>query len=278
MANKRTQKSGTCIFCREGGLSKEDFYPRWLRRHFPPPARMNTRHRMQTMTISSSGRTTMTPITQGTQSRPGHTISRKLHLVCKKCNNGWMSQLQEAAKPLLLELFNQRWSINSDDDRLIVCRWITMFNIVSEFMNEDTIGISESDRQTFYRTCNPLPNWKIWLAWHNGSDAGAAKQEHGNMHHRWLGRRYAPDPDLYLPAVPDSQVTTVVCVNLLFQMFSTSASNLHVDENYWSAKNGLAVIHPNSGSLNKNPTIFHDDAWQALDRELALYATSCRAK
>jgi hypothetical protein len=271
MAEKRTAKGGRCIFCGNGSLTKEHVWPHWLRRYIPVPAHLNTLHGRLDLEISSS-RFMMSPIKRGSQSRPGHTTSRRLRVVCNRCNNRWMSQLQNAAKPLLLELFEQRCSISSNDERLIVSNWITMFTMVSEFLSPDNVGISETDRQTFYRTLEPLPNWSIWLAWHNSEHVEGVKPEHGTIHHAALARK---DAQQQRPAW-DSQVTTAICGRMLFQVFSTSASNLQIDANFWSSSNKISILHPSSGGINPPPKVFDGHAWRVLDQKLAEYATSRR--
>jgi hypothetical protein len=45
--------------------------------------------------------------------------------VCGSCNNGWMSRLETAAKPLILDLMEQKTSVMTltDDARTILSRW-----------------------------------------------------------------------------------------------------------------------------------------------------------
>lgn len=185
-----------------------------------------------------------------------------------------MSILQNKAKNLLLDLFEQKWSLASDDDRKIVINWITMFTMVSEFLNPERVGISRSDRETFYETVSPLPNWKIWLSWHNGRSVGGTKVAHGAIFHGSLMRTLMSQ--LHQPHPWDSQVTTAVCGNLLFQVFSSSAINMHVDENYWASLNNLSVLFPNSGDVNPSARVFQDNDIMSLHQSLLKYAQGGR--
>lgn len=272
MSIKITQKTGTCIFCGKGGLTKEHVWPDWLQKHLPSRPG-NTAHKTGMVFTSKYGMA-ISPIEQGKQSRPGPPTSRKLRIVCNTCNNEWMSILQNKAKGLLLELFEQRWSIVSEDDRKIVINWITMFTMVSEFLNQERIGISRADRETFYRTVSPLPNWKIWLSWHNGRSVDGTKVAHGAIFHGSLMR--TPMSQLHQPHPWDSQVTTAVCGNLLFQVFSSSAIDMHVDENYWSSLNKLSILVPNSGDVNPSARVFRDADLMPLHQSLLQYAQRSR--
>jgi hypothetical protein len=51
--------------------------------------------------------------------------SFKLKKICKCCNNGWMSKLEESAKPLILGLIRGLRELNSlsEDERRILARW-----------------------------------------------------------------------------------------------------------------------------------------------------------
>jgi hypothetical protein len=40
------------------------------------------------------------------QQQEGGIFTKRIRVVCKRCNSGWMSDLEEAAKPLLLQCFN----------------------------------------------------------------------------------------------------------------------------------------------------------------------------
>jgi hypothetical protein len=51
--------------------------------------------------------------------------SFKLKRICECCNNGWMSKLEESAKPLVLGLIRgvRELGLLSDDERRILARW-----------------------------------------------------------------------------------------------------------------------------------------------------------
>ena len=81
-----------CVFCGQSGkLTNEDAFPRWL------IARVFTKGRQVSQRWGK--RTTMTGFTS---ERQNVTVRR----VCATCNNGWMSALEVAARPLLLPWIN----------------------------------------------------------------------------------------------------------------------------------------------------------------------------
>lgn len=107
--------SQNCIFCGEtlkGNRSKEHVYPSWLQRELGITSDM---------------------LLQTHFSENGEVISDRMntirkHLfgnVCLKCNNGWMSQLENKSKDLITKLAENPIRINNlnKEQRLILSRW-----------------------------------------------------------------------------------------------------------------------------------------------------------
>ena len=58
--------------------------------------------------------------------------SFRLKKVCEDCNNGWMSKLEESAKPLIVALIKESRQLDSllDDERRTLARWAAKTAIV----------------------------------------------------------------------------------------------------------------------------------------------------
>ena len=80
---------GRCIFC---GVTQEHMWANWLRSYIP---RELTRHATSVEKVHPRN------TEQNIQTRTGDPHSRRIKCVCRACNNGWMSRLQENAKPFL---------------------------------------------------------------------------------------------------------------------------------------------------------------------------------
>ncbi len=86
-----TTNPPTCTFCgtTQGPFDVEDVYPLWTREVLPVPTEVI--------------RTT----TEGAQPWHRNVLAATLkRAVCKKCNGGWMSQLEHTCKPLLRYMMN----------------------------------------------------------------------------------------------------------------------------------------------------------------------------
>lgn len=84
--------------------------------------------------------------------RNGDPHKHKLEVVCEECNNEWMSELQNEAKPLLLGLLSGELNTLNQEQRNMLTKWVTMFTMVSEFINRDNIVISQEARSAFKET------------------------------------------------------------------------------------------------------------------------------
>ena len=86
-----------CIFCERGRLSREHFWSEWMHPYLNSTA---------TSRVLFSETFTRRTVSLGRRVREmlGPVIKTKLRVVCRPCNNTWMSQLENEVKPTLLPL------------------------------------------------------------------------------------------------------------------------------------------------------------------------------
>lgn len=171
---KPTEK---CIYCgHRGKLTREHIYGRWARSLADPNVR--TRHTVST--TERSGLLQNVTISSGPITRNYHPIYAQLKIVCRKCNETWLGQIQERAKPILKELAAGQWRAFSEEDIKCICSWMKMVVIALEFGHPPTAAVTESDRKQFYRTQTIGDNWYIYVGrcsiaslsgnnWHRGA-------------------------------------------------------------------------------------------------------------
>lgn len=108
----------SCLFCGASGagvLSKEHVIPQWLLKHLKLPEDDKL---FQGVASSASNTLAQAPrIHSSFNFVQGH--------VCQKCNNGWMSRLEVAAKPILVPLIDGERTIESltREEAEIVGKW-----------------------------------------------------------------------------------------------------------------------------------------------------------
>ncbi|MBB5157426.1 hypothetical protein [Saccharopolyspora phatthalungensis] len=95
----------------------------------------------------------------------GGVFSKKLQIVCASCNNGWMSRLEQDAKPLLIHLFRSHGrSIPLEEDaQLTLARWAFKTAVVCAYAdkNQQVEPFPKEHRREFYENDQP-PN-QAWI-------------------------------------------------------------------------------------------------------------------
>jgi hypothetical protein len=146
----------TCIFCGgPGPFTKEHIIPEWAAK------------------LLRVRRVRVTPRRLGVADKPwesvgsfGATVSR----VCKKrCNNGWMSDLEKLAQPILRQMIIPRRPVRlSADERVIVACWLWKLAIVSEFPT-GAVYFNESERTCLMDGNGPPEiGVRMWIASYGG--------------------------------------------------------------------------------------------------------------
>jgi hypothetical protein len=162
--------------------------------------------------------------------RTGEPQSGALRIACADCNNGWMSRLQSATKPILLPLIAGEKIVLPRNDMTTLAAWIAMFTMVAEFMDKSgvRIGIPYSDRQWLKAHKTPPPkNWKIWIALYAPEDEPIKWQ--GLWVHNTIPIRGEEDipktSDLGID-FPNTQCTTFVIGKLYVHVFSSMITRI----------------------------------------------------
>lgn len=154
----KTQKK--CIFCQGTGMSKEHFWPDWLRNHIYTS--INDKHTSEFHISEGKNPSVLTRKDE----RSGHLITKKFRVVCVECNTGWMSKLEEKMKPIILDIINSK-TVSLDKTKLEeLSRWIVMKVIVAEQSEENTQVTPEMDRIHFYRDIKIPDYFRIYIGKH----------------------------------------------------------------------------------------------------------------
>lgn len=109
----------TCIFCGQTANSVEDAWPLWLTERFIASGSMEAQ-----IGIDAPPRTWRVK-------RPELRIKR----VCRKCNNGWMSQLEKRAKPVITRLLDHNACTLDIQDCKTLSLWALKTSMVLESVN-----------------------------------------------------------------------------------------------------------------------------------------------
>lgn len=100
--------------------------------------------------------------------RQGGTRTKTIKVVCRQCNSGWMSALEEAVRPVLTPMMAGKELALSDTQQALLARWIALKVIVVDAnVPQDTV-MTREERSAFM-TDHRLPAFlDIWIARTNG--------------------------------------------------------------------------------------------------------------
>lgn len=118
---------GKCLYCSyEGVLSQEHVLPDWLSNVFPPENRQSYK-RLERPDFIDFSKTS--DVNSKFYSQNKTIYDSKVYNVCKECNNGWMSNLQNIAKPFVSSLGRGEWGNFTSTKQSILSRWAAMISL-----------------------------------------------------------------------------------------------------------------------------------------------------
>jgi hypothetical protein len=255
-----------CIFCEGTRLTKEHIWPDWLKDYIPKRFKQTAHATNLSSTVLAPD--TLQPLSahinhqikKGVLQRPGDPHSRRLRIVCATCNNGWMSRLQQKAKQHLVPLIADDWSQLSMHTSDILAAWATMYTMVVEFADENTLATENAERIWLRDKGEPPPTWRIFIGRHKGT------KWHGVFNHFGFDRlqEQTQDPDhgeqtIIQDTGMRSQCTSFAIGGVFFKTFSTRVTERVLDPVEFARKHGLRVIWPETGGLLSKPERILDD-------------------
>lgn len=95
--------------------------------------------------------------------RGGDPQSRTVRCVCRSCNSGWMSELQNRVKPTVSRLVRGECFRLDESSKNELAAWVATAVMVSEYDDPETVAISEVDRAWLYASHRAPPDWRIWF-------------------------------------------------------------------------------------------------------------------
>jgi hypothetical protein len=167
-SGKRQRKpQRKCIFCGEGGthgnpMTQEHLWPEWMHEYLPNVPGAHTQAGRRDFT---GGR-----LIAAHKIRQGHVFVRAFRVVCKRCNTGWMSGIETAAKPILIPLLRgQRIKLLRNDKRALAA-WVALKTMVYDCKDQKQAVLDQFARDDF-REQGKLPRGlHIWIGAHDLSD------------------------------------------------------------------------------------------------------------
>lgn len=155
---------GKCIFCGGGPVTLEHIWSEWTYHYVPVnPNIKHTRFHAR----SGKGSPNILGLTDD-RAYPGSVNTRKMRVVCRiRCNSGWMSDVEDAAKPHLIPLLTGRRATLTMYQQKLVATWFTMKAMVTEFNDPALVASTAEERERVMLYREPPASWRIWMARHD---------------------------------------------------------------------------------------------------------------
>jgi hypothetical protein len=118
---------GKCLYCSyQGILSQEHVLPSWLSNIFPPDTSYSY-GKIQRPDFRDFNK--IPDVNEKTYERNCSIYDSKVYNVCKECNNGWMSNLQNLAKYIVTKIGKGEWKNSTRTQQSVLSRWIAMISL-----------------------------------------------------------------------------------------------------------------------------------------------------
>jgi hypothetical protein len=197
-----------CVFCGREGLTREHVWPNWINTILPEGVELEV---SKTQTDPKSEVTK--PLGSSWRSVSFDLTVRR---VCRDCNGGWMSRLEEAAKPLLVPLILGGSALLGAEDRQLLATWALLRVIMAEYIDPTQISAPEAHRRWVFKERKPPRHGVyIWMAGYEGEDSA------GFYRHVPLASHLASN---YRPEQVNSYGVTFGIYKLVFQVFGATTA------------------------------------------------------
>jgi hypothetical protein len=213
-----------CVFCGAKELTAEHVWPRWLARAAPAPKRQVLHHRRR---IDQRKQLAEAPTRW---SGPSYTVT--VHAACAECNNGWMSDLEGATKPLLEPMLKGQVRILERERQALLATWAFKTCVMLEFTYPRERAIQQSQCEWLSRHRSPPREVTVWAARYRGTSLNtfyrhdvmqlrAGADEDATEVAACSARDRAPAENAPLPP-PVAYGVTFGVRHLAFQVFGTT--------------------------------------------------------
>src|SRR5258708_793109 len=95
--------------------------------------------------------------------RQGAAITKKLRVVCRDCNHGWMKAMEETVRPILTPLIKGEPIVLNKDQQRTLAEWIVMKMMVAEHNVPSEAVVPQADRDRFFADRTIPSYFLIWV-------------------------------------------------------------------------------------------------------------------
>lgn len=149
---------GNCVFCGSEDLSGEHIWPKWAAQILG--SREDKSRRVEGFRVHTE-KTRL--VSEEMNERHGHIAHKKVFVVCQKCNNTWMSELENETKDIALPLMQGKEINLTPDMQHSLAKWVFLKTLVAENNRPDEAIFTQATRDSF-RGAQEIPSSiRIWI-------------------------------------------------------------------------------------------------------------------
>ncbi len=233
LANRLPRKpQRKCIFCGQGGtfgnkMSEEHLWPEWMHPYLLP-------YVLDHHTRASRFRQQPNGVLSEDKIRQGHIFKKRFKFVCQNCNSGWMSGIENDAKPILVPLLEGRRIVVLMSMRRTLAQWLSLKLMLTDCIGAEPV-LHQQERARF-KIENKIPDrLKIWIGTHSSPDWYAQYSRHK------LSATYIPRgaPARNQSGILENMELTAIGIGHLFTVFYVSGIPIPL-----KAKSGVRSLWP----------------------------------
>jgi hypothetical protein len=95
--------------------------------------------------------------------RQGPVVNARYRVVCRACNSGWMSALEEAVRPILSRVLTGTPVTLSPEQQRLLATYFTMKLMVFDQAPKGAPVITRAERQAFFEKRTHPASLKLWI-------------------------------------------------------------------------------------------------------------------
>jgi hypothetical protein len=213
-----------CVFCGRTPVTREHLWPDWLRREAQLRDAFEFRIQQDADGVETRDITFTTP-----------PFTQVVRAVCARCNGGWMSEIEENAKPILQDLIYANGRTLDRDDQRKLASWAFLKACIFDELHPTERAVPTVHRQRLYTYKRPpATGAAIWLGTYDATEVG-----HYAYQALRVGRDELPDPE-----EPTIYTVTITVGALIVQVGGSLIPELSFDELPTPPELHLAKIWP----------------------------------
>jgi hypothetical protein len=213
-------------------LTKEHLWPDWLRRYVNDSTKWNWR-----LVDDVDGE-----ISQELDFTR-RAYEQQVRAVCADCNGGWMSEIEAAAKPILISLLEETSCSLKLEAQETLATWALLKAIMfDELHRRERVVLAEHRAYLYERRAVPSVGAWAWLAAYDAEQIG---------HYAYQGLLLMESGDT-APVDPTAYAVTLSAGSVVLQVAGTSLASLSLGESL-DPYAGVVRIWPASAPVEHRP-------------------------